>query len=114
MYRHYRPKARVELYADPAALAARLAGAGDADSAAQSARIAVIGTNEFLDRALPDPGGGPWETRTAATLGEYARNLYRWFAEADDLGATVILAELPPPGGIGTALRDRLIRAAGE
>lgn len=45
-------------------------------------------------------------------LGGYARNLYAWLREADDAGADVVVAVLPPPAGLGHALRDRLTKAA--
>ena len=47
-----------------------------------------------------------------ADLDAYARNLYAWMAEADRLGASVMIAWLPRPDGVGIALRDRLTRAA--
>ena len=44
---------------------------------------------------------------------EYGRVLYRSFAWFDSIGCDAIIAELPPAGGVGLAVRDRLIRAAG-
>jgi L-threonylcarbamoyladenylate synthase len=47
-----------------------------------------------------------------ATLEDQARRLYAALREADEV-AVEIWAVLPPPGGLGSALRDRLWRAAG-
>ena len=47
-------------------------------------------------------------------LASYAQGLYRTLVDADDRGDRVIIAELPPPEGIGRAVRDRLLRAAGR
>ncbi|HVQ86658.1 MAG TPA: L-threonylcarbamoyladenylate synthase [Actinomycetes bacterium] len=45
-------------------------------------------------------------------VAEYARTLYDRLRRADELGMDVVLAVLPPDTGLGTAVRDRLERAA--
>lgn len=45
-------------------------------------------------------------------LVEYARTLYSSLRSADERGVRVLIAVLPPPGGLGDALRDRLTKAA--
>lgn len=45
---------------------------------------------------------------------ELAHNLYAGLRALDSLGCTVILCPLPPPEGIGAALRDRLRKAAAQ
>ena len=45
-------------------------------------------------------------------LVRYARNLYAELREADADGCTDIIAVLPPPIGLGHAIRDRLQKAA--
>ena len=45
-------------------------------------------------------------------LVEYARSLYADLRRADDMGAAVIIAVMPSPGGLGHAIRDRLTKAA--
>jgi L-threonylcarbamoyladenylate synthase len=47
------------------------------------------------------------------SLEAYGAQLFRAFREADDKGCAVICAELPPSEGLGRALRDRILRAAG-
>ena len=50
------------------------------------------------------------DTSTSSAL--YAERLYALLREADDSGADQIVAVLPPAGGVGDAVRDRLTRAA--
>lgn len=50
------------------------------------------------------------DTSTSSAL--YAERLYALLREADDSGADRIVAVLPPAGGVGDAVRDRLTRAA--
>jgi L-threonylcarbamoyladenylate synthase len=40
-----------------------------------------------------------------------ARELYAGLRALDGAGCTVILCPLPPPEGIGAAIRDRLLKA---
>ena len=42
----------------------------------------------------------------------YARELHARLRVADDAGATLVIAVLPPPRGLGHAIRDRLAKAA--
>jgi L-threonylcarbamoyladenylate synthase len=41
-----------------------------------------------------------------------ARDLYQQLRALDDLGVDVIVCPMPPPAGIGLAVRDRLRKAA--
>ena len=50
------------------------------------------------------------DTSTSSAL--YAERLYALLREADASGADRIVAVLPPAGGVGDAVRDRLTRAA--
>lgn len=47
-----------------------------------------------------------------ADVAAYARRLYAELRSADERGATTVIAVLPPPVGLGHAVRDRLIKAA--
>jgi L-threonylcarbamoyladenylate synthase len=85
---HYAPRARVVLVPDRTA--------ADGQAAAferEGLRVAVI-----------DHG---------ADLVAYARELYGELRSADDAGADRLVAVLPPPIGLGHAVRDRLIKASG-
>ncbi len=84
---HYAPRCRVVLEEDaPAARAeaATLEGRG-------------------LRADVLDPG---------ADLVVYARGLYGWLRAADDRGLDALVVVLPPPAGLGHAIRDRLRKAA--
>jgi L-threonylcarbamoyladenylate synthase len=84
---HYAPRCRVVLAESPEAAAA-LAGAerlGDR-------QVVVIDQCDDLVA--------------------YAQQLYRWLREADDQGASAVVAVLPPAEGLGHAIRDRLAKAA--
>ena len=80
---HYAPTAGVWLSTDVDGDARRLAEAGH--------RVVVL-------RAGPPD--------------DHARRLYRELRAADAVGATVVVAERPWPGGLGDAIADRLQRAA--
>lgn len=85
---HYAPAATVELVEDAGAAAAR------ADVHRRAGR----------DVFVLDPG----DDLVAA-----ARDLYARLRAADEVGTEVVVAVLPHPGGLGHAIRDRLIKAAG-
>jgi L-threonylcarbamoyladenylate synthase len=51
--------------------------------------------------------------RSLDDLDDYAHRLYREFTLLDEMGCCAIVAELPASGGLGDALRDRLLRASG-
>ncbi len=81
---HYAPRARVLLADDPGG-ARRLA----ADAGSDGLVIGDLGN-----------------------LARYARLLYAWLRAADDRGASTVVALMPPPEGLGHAIRDRLLKAA--
>ncbi|HEY4333530.1 MAG TPA: L-threonylcarbamoyladenylate synthase [Ilumatobacteraceae bacterium] len=85
---HYAPRATV--------IAVESAAAAIAAADAQSARGEQV---EVLD---------PTDDLVTA-----AHQLYSWLRDADDRGVTTIVAVLPAPAGLGAAIRDRLLKAAG-
>jgi L-threonylcarbamoyladenylate synthase len=85
---HYAPKAKVELFDDLPSAHARAR-----DLEAGGVRVEVF-----------SPQGAPEA---------FARELYERMREADERGSQAIVIVAPPEGGIGTAIRDRLRRAAG-
>jgi L-threonylcarbamoyladenylate synthase len=107
--RHYAPRARlVTVDAPEEDLAKRLA---EEASARPRDRVGVM-----LPRGViaPERLGeavilewGSWEAPE-----EMARELYAGLRTLDAKGCTVILCPLPPAGGIGTAIRDRLKKAS--
>ena len=110
-HRHYRPRAAV-----CAVEADAPAPPGPVHWGEQS--FAVIGISSAVDGWIAAVCGSSSTagliTRRASNAANYARSLYRWFAELDAIGVQTIVAILPPSGGIGSALRDRIGRASGE
>jgi L-threonylcarbamoyladenylate synthase len=47
-------------------------------------------------------------------LNEYGRELFNFFRTCDTRGISVIYCELPSATGLGSAIRDRVMRAAGK
>ncbi|MEO5899615.1 MAG: L-threonylcarbamoyladenylate synthase [Ilumatobacteraceae bacterium] len=84
---HYAPACRVELAA----------------SRAEAERLAAAAV-ELGERADVIDG--------TADLAVYARSLYGWLRDADDRSLDLVVAVLPPPAGLGHAIRDRLTKAA--
>lgn len=59
------------------------------------------------------PPQGMALARLCPDLETYARELFGFFRECDRRGISTICCQLPPAAGIGRALRDRILRAAG-
>jgi L-threonylcarbamoyladenylate synthase len=92
-YPHYAPKASIVLCL------------GDKKIAAGSDSSAFIG--------LSEPPQGVSLFKVCRTLEEYGRELFGFFRLCDARGIQVIYCELPSSEGLGRAIRDRLMRAAG-
>jgi L-threonylcarbamoyladenylate synthase len=88
MMKHYAPRAAIELFEDADALRVRAL-----ELERQGRRIGIIRREEDLDAM--------------------ARTLFAHLRELDAQGMDAILCILPPAKGIGLAVRDRLLRAAG-
>jgi L-threonylcarbamoyladenylate synthase len=104
-YRHYSPRAELWLYPVPVdgrSAAARLAG--DAQRLASAGRRVAALAREPVDveRFIARPN----DPR------DFARGLFGWLREFDELGVDVILVEGVAGAGIGRAVMDRLTRAA--
>jgi L-threonylcarbamoyladenylate synthase len=103
--RHYAPRARLMLLDAPLKKLEALL----AESAARfmAERVGVMLPTEI---AAPDGAvvfaWGRWDRPE-----ELARELYAGMRALDAKGCTVILCPLPPPEGMGAAIRDRLLKA---
>ena len=106
--RHYAPRARLVLIEAPLS-----------DLPAQLARTAELYATQRIGIMLPADmaaAGGPemavfsWGRWAAPE--EMAHSLYAGLRALDSLGCTVILCPVPPAGGVGDAIRDRLRKAA--
>ncbi len=107
--RHYAPKARLILVEGPLGeLGARLA---EAALGCPGAQMGIMLPAE-VEAQVPGATLFPWGRWSAPK--EMARALYAGLRDLDAQGCTVILCPVPPPEGIGAAIRDRLIKAAYE
>ncbi|MEI6847893.1 MAG: L-threonylcarbamoyladenylate synthase [Chlorobiaceae bacterium] len=93
-YPHYAPKASIVLYNTHE-------GINNADSAS-----AYIG--------LSQPPKGIVLAKICRNSEEYGQELFSFFRLCDAKGISVIFCELPSAKGLGRAIRDRLMRAAGK
>ena len=65
-------------------------------------------------RAAPPAGGPTAILSPSGDLAEAAANLFAYLRRLDASGAAHIVAELVPAEGLGLAINDRLVRAAGR
>jgi L-threonylcarbamoyladenylate synthase len=104
---HYAPRATV-VVASQHEIAAVLAAL---ISSHPTQRIAVMAPSTWLT-TLPIHN----RVHVAALANDnvgYARDLYATMRDLDDTGVELIVAALPPADGVGEAVVDRLLRAAG-
>ncbi len=62
---------------------------------------------------ISEPAGNPAKKIKFLDDAEYARELFRAMRALEKSGVSAIYAEIPEERGIGRALKDRLVRAAG-
>ncbi|MDO8391939.1 MAG: L-threonylcarbamoyladenylate synthase [Actinomycetota bacterium] len=78
---------------------------------APKAKVVLVKTaSEALALSWQQPGS--WVLDRTDNLVEYARSLYSDLRMADARGVSTVIAVLPPPTGLGHAIRDRLTKAA--
>ncbi|MGB8260093.1 MAG: L-threonylcarbamoyladenylate synthase, partial [Terracidiphilus sp.] len=105
--RHYAPKARLVLVgAPPERLGAMLVETARELSGERIGIMLPAGIRCHVKKAEVFPWGR-WSAPE-----EMARTLYAGLRALDARGCTAILCPVPPAGGIGAAIRDRLIKAA--
>jgi L-threonylcarbamoyladenylate synthase len=110
---HYAPRAQVIAVApDDVPREVAAAQARTSERGASGVRVAVLApasaflrwpqlARDIVAHALPDDDAG------------MARELYAALRELDASGVDVVIAALPPAAGLGEAVGDRLLRAAG-
>jgi L-threonylcarbamoyladenylate synthase len=104
--RHYAPRAHLVLVEAPLAeLGARLA------KVAQGMAGETVGLMLPAEVTAPDEAAAAFAWGRWAEPDELARELYAGLRTLDEAGCSVILCPLPPPKGIGVAIRDRLLKA---
>lgn len=102
MTSHYAPRAKVVL-----------AAAEDAAAAADVWRLRGTHAGVLSAQRLENLHPSVIWLPLGAASDQQARQLYAQLRQADDLGLDVLIAVPPADDGLGVALRDRLVRAAG-
>ena len=92
-YPHYAPKASIIL--------------------CQKDEEITIGDSSSAYIGMSKPPQGISLFKVCSNLEEYGRELFRFFRLCDAKGIGIIYCELPSDQGLGRAIRDRLMRAAG-
>jgi L-threonylcarbamoyladenylate synthase len=92
-YKHYSPKARVKLITYQKAKVKRQ-------------KKAYIGLNKKYVKAFEF-------VKLCRSIEEYAKNLFSFFRECDEIGIKTIYCEKVPEKGIGAAIMNRLRKAKG-
>lgn len=110
-YKHYAPKGELTIVTgkEEAVLARINELAGAAEESGE--KVGIIATDETKDRYLA------YSVKSVGMRDDevsIAKNLYRILREFDDEGVTVIYSESFANGGIGQAIMNRLLKAAGH
>jgi L-threonylcarbamoyladenylate synthase len=92
-YPHYAPKASIVLYS-------------------YNEKI-VVGDTSSASIGMSEVPAGVSLFKVCQSLDEYGQELFQFFRLCDTKGISTIYCELPSNEGLGRAIRDRLVRAAG-
>lgn len=109
-YRHYAPKAPMTLFeGETAAVVRRICGQAEADIK-EGKKVGIIGTDETAESYRQGEVRSIGSRQQADTI---AHNLFAVLREFDDMGVDVIYSESFSGEGIGQAIMNRLMKAAG-
>ena len=109
-YRHYAPKGELTIYeGDLAAVVARVQAEADA-KLVQGYKVAVLASEETKDRYHGLTVRSVGDREEEATV---AAHLFDTLREFDRMGAEYIFGECFPEEGVGQAVMNRLMKAAG-
>jgi len=110
-YKHYAPKGELTIVTGEADAVILEMNALSAEMEGRGERVGIIATDETKDfyhaHSIKSVGMRDDEV-------SIAKNLYRILREFDDEGITVIYSESFAKGGIGQAIMNRLLKAAGH
>jgi L-threonylcarbamoyladenylate synthase len=95
-HKHYAPSIGIRLWKD------------------DSPEIFSEATGNWCYLGMRQPPEGASAKIIFNSLGEYAHELFHSLRKLERCGAKLIIADLPDGKGLGEAIRNRLIRAAGE
>ncbi len=110
-YRHYAPKAELRIVEGPMELVISMINDLTARDLARGKKVGIIATRETFDRY---PEGDVKSIGTREDEETVARNLFAVLREFDRDGVDCIYSESFPSGGIGSAVMNRLLKAAGH
>lgn len=110
-YRHYAPKGDLTIVAGDAGRVVEYINARISAYRCENKRTGVIGTDISVAAYTADICKSVGNPDDEATI---ARKLYRVLRELDDEGAEIIFAESFDTSGIGQAIMNRLLKAAGH
>ncbi len=110
-YRHYAPKAELRIVEGPMELVISTINNLTARDMAQGKKVGIIATKETFGRY---PQGDVKSIGTREDETTIAQNLYGILREFDQDGVDCIYSESFASGGIGSAIMNRLLKAAGH
>ncbi len=110
-YRHYAPKGELTIVTGEADTVISEINGLSAEAVGRGEKVGIIATDETKScyRAHSVKSAGMRNDEVSI-----AKNLYRILREFDDEGITVIFSESFADGGIGQAIMNRLLKAAGH
>ena len=110
-YRHYAPRAEMILVEGSQEAVVRTIGKHAAEAAAEGKRVGIIATEETRGRYHT---GDIKCIGTRSDQASVAHNLFAVLRAFDDDGVDVIYSESFPAGGLGLAIMNRMMKAAGH
>lgn len=110
-YTHYAPEGALCVVEGPPAAVAAWVSAALAEAAQRGERTAVLAFAEHAEQYRAD---AVFSLGDASELEEAARRLYAALRSCDEQGATYIVAEACSREGLGAAVMNRLLKAAGH
>lgn len=110
-YRHYAPQGELTIIAGPVARVTDYINVHGAKDREQGHKVGVIGTDEALAQYRADVVRSLGSRQDEAGI---ARHLYGILREFDDLQVTRIYSECFEASGLGQAIMNRLLKAAGH
>lgn len=110
-YRHYAPKGDLTIVTGTPERVVEYINACAAEARAEGEKVGVIGTEEVLDRYCAEVVKS---VGSRADEDSIARHLYTILREFDDEGITRIYSEGFASEGLGQAIMNRLLKAAGH
>lgn len=110
-YRHYAPRGELVIVeGDPEAVAAYINRAAE-EGHSRGEKTGIIGSSEFLDKYRADVVKCVGSRKDEESI---ARSLFAVLREFDDEGVARIYSESFETSGLGQAIMNRLLRAAGH